>query len=260
MRSKVSVLALVAALALTGCATKRFSQIPQFQSNVKPGTDRGGSGNSKLKSEEIGQLLADRAAHEVELQKKFEEISNQAQVTLRGLQRKADNYSELTLGTGAVGIGAGVAAGALVVASPANIVWVTALTGIGAGAVSFQTRTALEGFSRDVVARVYNETLVKLNSHAKEFGDAAAKMRASHNDTDTSAWNTAQGQAVAALVNLQTAALLIPIATGPSDTAELKKQNEELLAALKQIQGAIEKQRGTNTNSETPPGSPGTGK
>jgi len=156
------------------------------------------------------------------------------------LRRTADNRSNLTLFTGGAGIASGVAATTLAVASPANVVWVAGLSAFGTGVLSFQTRAALEGFSRDAVARVYNDTITRTQGTIAQIGADFEFLR-QHVDSLDDSFDKRAGELDNRIVSLRSAAILTPLIIGTDqDIEELKKRNVEILKQLEETQKQVD--------------------
>ncbi len=181
-----------------------------------------------------------RAARIGELDSTYTATKKDAAKTLRRLEQQADHHGKIAVGTGGVGIAAGIAAGALVVASPANAVWVAALTGVGTGALSFQTRMALEGFSRDAVAQVYNDTITRMREADGEYL-AAIKVLISHKeDWAAGKWDAEEAKAAQALGRFSSAASIVPLPAGSAEVESLKQKNVELNTKIEELQRKVE--------------------
>jgi len=79
---------------------------------------------------------------------------------IAGLNKQARQAGYFALGNKAVGIGSGIASAALVVASPANAVWVAGLTTFSTGLIAFEGRAEELGFST-LVANIKNDAIKK---------------------------------------------------------------------------------------------------
>ena len=227
---------------LSGCANKHVT-VPSWNAFQAPLKKQGNEfvesplNEAPLTQDDQNQ----RKQYLTELDASYTKITGIAEKTLKQLHKEADHYSRLTLGTGVVGIGASIAAGALVVASPANAVWVAVFTGIGAGSISFQTRTALEGFSRDSVAQIYNDTLSKLNTSASEFQSGYYSLKVLQSSSKRSEWFEAAARSEKALQNYYVTALLLPLPTSSASAEQLKQQNEAFKKQLDDLNAAIDK-------------------
>jgi len=224
---------------LVGCASSQL-RVPSWQSQrTLMLKSRGVLPPSDAKPSE--QDIAERQKYLDKLEKSHEDINALARKTLGHLKRQANNNSKLTLATGGVGIASGIAAGALVVASPANAVWVAALTGVGAGALSFQTRAALEGFSRDAVARVYNDTITRMAAADTQYQASYQELVANKTTWTDAKWDEVAGAAEVSLQKYRSAATLVALPSGTEEVETLKQRNVELTSQLDQLQKQLDK-------------------
>ena len=182
-----------------------------------------------------------RKEHLENLTKTHADITAIGAKTLGKLKREAEHNSARTLWTGGVGIAAGIAAGALVVASPANVVWVTALTGIGAGTLSFQTRAALEGMSREAVARVYNDTLTKLTLYETQFEASYELLWANQTIYLPGIWDAEAAKAEVSLEKYRSAAMLVSLPSATEDATAIMQRQVELMEQFVQMRENIKK-------------------
>jgi hypothetical protein len=119
MKRMLCLLVLVALLG--GCANKITSRLDlksAIQSQVA-GLSQGSSGAKKAERQAVVDILDTR----------YQEVRANAAEVMTDLDKKANKFSRIDISVGIGGIAAGVAASALVVASPANAVWVAALSG-----------------------------------------------------------------------------------------------------------------------------------
>lgn len=183
----------------------------------------------------------------------FTQIMNVLNNKLEELRNKADNNSNLTLWSGGLGVASGVAATTLVVASPANAIWVTGLSTFGTGVLTFQSRAALEGYSRDAVARVYNQIITKISQASiligNDFEFLRQNVKSSGDDFDERA-----GELDKRIIELHSAAILTPLIVGiDQDIAELKRTNAEIKEMLDQAQKDINELKNTNPDRPSNP-------
>lgn len=173
-------------------------------------------------------------------QSEFLEIMTVIDKKLDDLRRTADKNSALTLWTGGAGIASGVAATTLAVASPANVVWVAGLSAFGTGVLTFQTRAALEGYSRDAVARVYNQTITKIQKSTSQIGADFEFLR-QYVDLTGDVFDKRAGELDGRIVSLYSTAILTPLIVGADqDVEELKRRNAEILKKLEDAQKQID--------------------
>lgn len=162
----------------------------------------------------------------------YGEVSRNAATVQADMRKEADVFSATNLGIGGTGIAAGVAASALVVASPANAVWVAALSGAAASAAGYQTSLATQGLSRQAVAEayeLYNTSFINAtNVYAEDMSSLTACL--SCNDT---AWFTSRGKVEADIIKLQALADSRPLRLGEK---ELKEQQTTFYKNLLQQQ------------------------
>jgi hypothetical protein len=165
----------------------------------------------------------------------YQKIMDKIDSKLDDLRRTAEKNSTVTLWTGGAGIASGVAATTLVVASPANAVWVAGLTAFGTGVMTFQTRAALEGYSRDAVARVYNEIIAKIQDATSQIGVDFEFLRSNVESTGD-VFDKRAGELDQRIIRLHTAAILTPLIVGTDqDIEELKRRNVELQSQIDEI-------------------------
>ena len=216
---KRTLAGLLALLVLVGCSSTPLESIPVWR---KPKVD--------TKSPDFVALTApQKSAFEKEavekerndylarLKKSFEQVMYAAQSTLDGLARKADRYSKVDLGIGLSGVVSGVAAAILVVASPANAATVAGLTAWGAGATGYQTSLASAGFSREIIAKVHQDLYVKITTQVAAYNDAYLKLDVT---VDDSVWEENARKAEAALAQIISLAMLVPMGEVPPKPAE----------------------------------------
>jgi len=159
----------------------------------------------------------------------YSQINDRAVWRLNRLKWEADNYSIAKLSLDGVGIGCGIAAAALIVASPANAVWVAALGGVTTGVVGFQSRSAGEGFARDAALRVYDESKEKMenaaNAYLVQYENLAKLTPKDDNDAE---WRVAAAGAVSALLKYYNAVVFVSLPRGlPEDVEKLKRLQED---------------------------------
>lgn len=160
---------------------------------------------------------------------------------LHQVEEDGEYNARLTLGVGVGGTLSGIAAAALVVASPANAVWVATFSGLSAGAVGFQTNAALQGFSREAKVAVYNELRGELKAAQAEVDAAFDKLNQALTDPDPQIWQQAVLRTSQKLNMLRAAALYPPTAAvGPFDDTntarldQIEKQLQQIIDAIPQ--------------------------
>lgn len=81
-----------------------------------------------------------------------------------------------SVGIKRAGLLAGVAGAALVVASPANAVWVAALSGFSGAANGFTASSAQEGFSKSVIASYIKPVIEEVGTAVSGFSLTKARQ------------------------------------------------------------------------------------
>lgn len=92
------------------------------------------------------------------------------------LEKDGKLFSTISLGIQLVGIAAGIAATALVVASPANAAWVAALTGVSSGAATYTLASSNEGFTRRDAISYQNNIKQKTQDSLKKVNCAELEV------------------------------------------------------------------------------------
>lgn len=165
----------------------------------------------------------------------FFKIMKIIDIKLEKLRCTADKNSAITLLTGGAGIASAVAATTLAVASPANTVWVAGLSAFGSGVMTFQMRAALEGYSRDAVARAYTETIAKIGETTAQIGADFDFLRKNIESTDDR-FDKRAGELDEKIIKLYTASVLTPLIAGTDqDIEDLKRRNAEIQQQLKEL-------------------------
>ncbi|MBI3877301.1 MAG: hypothetical protein HY300_15315 [Verrucomicrobia bacterium] len=168
---------------------------------------------------------------------------------------RANKYGGEKVWLGRAGLASGIAAGALIVANPANAVWVAALTGFAGGVAGFSAVSESEGYSKVLLIRNASEINAKVANAYTNFTTATLWEMALTNERDQVKWETEwskQHQRVAIVKTAIDELLVGPIADQAANNAllnELKEQNKKLIDLLAQSKSG-------SGASNTPPAAP----
>ncbi len=218
---------LLAALLVGGCGPK-VANMPSFSYVLKEKPE----GIEAIMQETplTSADLSDRGKDIAALRTWYHEVSKNAAEVQDDMRKEADLFSATHLTVGGVGVAAGIAAAALVVASPANAVWVSALSGTAAGAAGYQTSLATQGLSREAVAEAYKAYSETFTNSTGTYADDMAKLNACLKCPDDQ-WFARRGTVEADIIRLQALALSPPMRQGEKELQE--KQAEFYKAMLK---------------------------
>jgi len=183
------------------------------------------------------KLLEERNKYLSEIQVAHKSIQKEAAALFEEIRSSADNNSETSLTVSGIGIASGIAATALVVASPANAVWVAGLSGVSTGALGYQTRLAQEGFTRDAVYREFERLASEYKTANSEFGEALSILKSNVNTTDFKKWDEGVALAEKSLKEMESTVTLKYLPTGlAEDLEKIKNRDEEILKQIKILQ------------------------
>lgn len=127
------------------------------------------------------------------INKSYAEFQNGYDWTMDELNKQAVGSSLVRIGTTGSGIAAGIAATALVVASPANAVWVAGLGGFSTGILGIQSVVTREGYSKVAFARVLKKYKEKLDKLLVEYNKSYTELLKAKDEQDNDKkWVTAQ--------------------------------------------------------------------
>ena len=164
----------------------------------------------------------------------------EAQGRLNTLKGQADRRSGATLGTSLAGIASGITAGVLLVASPANAVWAAAFTGFGTGVLSFQAQMFNEGYSRQTIARIYEDTMNKMAAANEQYETNRHFLVQGKDTLSTDDWNRYLALASGAIIKMHAATIFVPLPIGtPDDLEDLKKNNAELKKLVEDLNAKV---------------------
>ncbi len=125
-----------------------------------------------VKEGEIPAPVVQARRNYLEIKELYVELLKAAiDLKIAELNKQARQAGYFALGNKAVGIGSGIASTALVVASPANAVWVAGLTTFSTGLIAFEGRAEELGFST-LIANIKNDAIKeKAESALLEFNE-----------------------------------------------------------------------------------------
>ena len=219
---KKVMLLIIPMFFLIGCAPALYKPNLSFLKTESPTVTEDPQKRTEARDKQLNDLSAE-----------YTKALTEAQGRLNTLKGQADRRSGATLLTSVAGIASGITASVLLVASPANAVWAAAFTGFGTGVLTFQTEMFNEGYSRQTIARIYQDTMNKMVAANEQYETNSnslvqGKLTLSAND-----WNNHLALASGAIIKMHAATIFVPlpIAT-PEDIAELKKQVEDLNAKV----------------------------
>ena len=193
--------------------------------------------SNSLTDLQLGLQLTARNNYITGLKATHKSIENKASKLFEEIRDLADQNSETSLAVSTVGILSGITATALVVASPANSVWVAGFTGASTGALGYQTRLAQEGFTRDAVQREFERLASEYKAANAEFGEALAILQVNLNSTDLTEWNGGIAKAEKSLNEMETLVTLGYLPAGiVEDLEKIKMRDEEILNQIKILQ------------------------
>jgi hypothetical protein len=228
---------------LIGCTPKTvLIHVPLKRESVQKDIKKLNA-QEKQDSESAGKKQ--REEQLTQLDKAYSNALSEAQDKLVTLKKRADRRSGVNLGINLAGIAAGITAGVLLVASPANAVWAAAFTGFGTGVLSFQTQLIDEGYSRDSIAHIHQETMDKMAAASEQFAIHYKSLQAGKDKFDIQGiqeWNNHLALADDAIIKMNVATIFTPLSVGTTDDIEkLKKANADLKKRLDDIDAKIPK-------------------
>ena len=157
--TRIPILALCSFLMGTGCRStpdsslgSKYRQIDRETATLKEETKKKAA-LSPVEEEKRNQRL-DRIAG---LEKRKVALDYDFRKTYKELRGEANTYGrgKFWLGTG--GLCAGIAAAALTAASPANAVWIAALSGLAGGVAGMNTLSEDTGFSKKQIVAIQTD-------------------------------------------------------------------------------------------------------
>jgi hypothetical protein len=237
---KKSLIIFCSFLVWTSCATQSKYKDLLFAPWSSYQNDADGRIRAEYKASptqaEINNQLPSRNTYIISLKMTHKLIEKRAISLFNELRSLANKKSITSLSVSTVGVLSGIAATTLLVASPANIIWVTGLTGLSTGALGYQTRLAQEGFSREAVQREFEKIASEYKDANSEFGDALAILQANLNSTNVTDWNLGVSKAEKSLSTMETLTTLGYLPKGTQeDLNKIKAKDEEILNQIKQL-------------------------
>lgn len=97
-------------------------------------------------------------------------LKSEMDVQIASLEREAKDAGYFDLSLKGVGIGAGIASAALIVASPANAAWVAGLTAVTTGALAFEDKATEVGISTTIAIQKENVLKGAAGEAFNQFG------------------------------------------------------------------------------------------
>jgi PKD repeat protein len=151
-------------LCLTGCQSAKVR-------NLKGELKAGGAGFTGSQAD----VYNFRSKEIVDLETQFEKSEKAYEKQYSKLCQQAQLFGVSAVAFGWAGLGAGIAASALVVASPANVVWVAGLSSFAGGAGLFSSVAGEQGFTKYAVAQAM---IPVVGEHANAYTNfSTAKLR-----------------------------------------------------------------------------------
>jgi hypothetical protein len=186
------------------------------------------------------KVLEAREKYLADIKQEFIDLDKLGNESLNGLLTKADRNSRTSIAVGTLGALSGITAGVLLVASPANAVWAAAFTGFGTGALGFQTRMAMEGYSRPAIARLFTNAILRCEKAKAEFLTAYNTLVSLKGNPDSEQWDKNAGAAELALLKLRSEVLRVSLPMGEEeDLVWQRKAMEEFSTQLNQVQQTV---------------------
>jgi len=158
------------------------------------------------------------------LNRAYVQINNNANKLLKRMALQADGNTTFRLCLDGAGIGCAIAAGALIVASPANAVWVAALNGVTAGVLAFEASTRQEGVSRDAIVRMYDKAVGDIKQAGETYltrYEELVKETGKANNDDK--WRDAAAAALSALLKYNHTVMYFPLSYGAAEDLQKLK-------------------------------------
>lgn len=152
------------ALLLPGCATSKgpsYAAQQSLKSLVDQKVAKTPNEDHTPLRERQNQVNALASAMDAEV-KRFEE-------RVKELTGEANLWGYEAMGMKRIGLAAGIGAAALVVASPANAVWVAALSGFSGGVNGFSAAAETEGYSKGIIAAYVQPIVLELQKEVSDF-------------------------------------------------------------------------------------------
>lgn len=234
MKNILLFIIIISTFFLIGCASKT---ILEARSTASYFESKPIKGEKNLDNQEKIDRYNARKARLDDLIKDYEKALRPAEVKLLKLNDQANRRSGVTLATAFIGIGAGLTATVLLVASPANAVVAAAFSGASTGILGFQNQMFMEGFSRQAIGRIHEETNDKMRAAHDKFSINYGILSNGINSMTTDDWNKYFALASSAIIDMEAETIFTRLPMGTSEDVEsLKKKNEELKKTIKDLQ------------------------
>ena len=229
---------------MAGCSTvsessKKLKTRLQTQMLVQSQTINATSNTAPEKAAEIQQLET-KIELVQDLQNDFDGERGLMEKKVDDLTGVANLWSKEGIAVKRAGLLSGIAAAALVAASPANVVWVAGFSGFAGAANGYAAAAGAEGFSKAAVAAFLKPVVEEFNGLAKEFTTAEALVYLwKDSDQDKFLAAVAKQRVIINKISALRIKLLQPIVAIEADL----KQREEMISEIKKRDDIIEELR-----------------
>src|ERR1035437_1054933 len=154
MKIQVGVLTLIMVLFIAGCSTQSAKHARSLSNSIrqqgrayKAAVAKSGADGASWEA-----TIVTRSNEVMRVQQRFDEQLTTFSKRLMKLTSQAQLFGISQVGIRWAGLASGIGGAAAAAASPANVVWVTALSGFSGAANGFGAAADTEGYSKAIVA------------------------------------------------------------------------------------------------------------
>ncbi|MCW5556096.1 MAG: hypothetical protein KIS67_28565 [Verrucomicrobiae bacterium] len=184
-----------------------------------------GVGIAANSTAEARKLATRRLEAYERLQKEKSALDTKFSVAFDDNQAQAAKIGRWKTGIGISGIASGIAASALIVASPANAVWVSVLSGYAGGVAGMNSVFDNNGYSREQIAALETTVVQEYAAVSAEINLEVLFALANDVATTSEKWLEELGKQNRAMTRLRALALTLKIPTGSSQTPPAPEAN-----------------------------------
>jgi hypothetical protein len=171
-----------------------------------------------------------------ELSDGYEKLTVIAKENIEYYENRAKRYGSYSLAFTAGAICAGISVAALVAASPANAVWVAALSGASTGILSYQVFTEGAGYSREKWVELHNAAIKEIVDKETAYLTAFYKLKLSLAAGGDN-WDQLAAETSKAFAELRSVVVFKKIPVG--DVEKTEKAIKEIQQNIKDINQKI---------------------
>jgi hypothetical protein len=236
------LLTILCGIIATGCSTtsnksKKLGKQLHSQLSVQAKAIKESIPNDPSQRTAAIHQLETKVALVEDLQNDFDTERALIEDKLNELTGNANAWGYEGIGIKRAGLLSGIAAAALVAASPANMVWVAGFSGFAGAANGYAAASGAEGFSKAAVAAFLKPVVQKVNTIAESFTTEEAQLYL-WKDSDNEKFQTAVSKQ-RLIINRLTSARMELLQPVTAVEPELKHK-EEMISEIKKRDEIIE--------------------